>query len=94
MEAVLETFYRNIGTPPPAPGIERLAFFAVEAAYTALREAWQDELLTDGAVDAAEKRLEEKMGTTLDRDLVVDVLAAAVTELPDLGDAGLPRSAE
>lgn len=53
VERVLDTFYRNIGTPAPAPGIERLAFFAVEAAYMALREQWEDELLSDKATEEA-----------------------------------------
>lgn len=42
---VLGAYFRAIGTPPPAPGIERLAFLAVEAAWDGLRERWEAELL-------------------------------------------------
>lgn len=34
----------RFGTPPPAPGIERLAFLAVDAAYLSLRADWEAEL--------------------------------------------------
>ena len=63
VERVLDTFYRNIGTPPPAPGIERLAFFAVEAAYTALRRAWEEELFSDDAIDAAARAVFDASGS-------------------------------
>lgn len=42
---VLRDFYEAIGTPAPSPGIERLAFLAMEAAYDALWEQWEERLL-------------------------------------------------
>lgn len=100
VEQVLDTFYRNIGTPAPAPGIERLAFFAVEAAYTSLREAWQEDLLSDESIEAAIRA----MGVPYDdwsagnqaalRAKVRGELRGAIDAMPLLGAAGLPRSAE
>lgn len=44
---ILEAFYRSLDVPPPAPGVERLAFLAVEAAYGSLRAAWEEDLLAE-----------------------------------------------
>jgi len=95
VEAVLETFYRNIGTPAPAPGIEQLAFLAVEAARKGLREEWEDELLSDEAEDAvvrkfvdplADPEVAEKM-----RGIAREAIEARLSTLPPIEDPNLPR---
>lgn len=43
-QKVLRQFYDAIGTPEPSPGIERLAFLALEASYESLAEQWDEGL--------------------------------------------------
>lgn len=43
VEAVLEAYYKALGVPPPAPGVQRLAMIAVEAARRGLRREWEEE---------------------------------------------------
>lgn len=98
VEAVLGTFYRNIGTPAPAPGIERLAFLAVEASRKGLREEWEEELLSDEANEAvvrqfvdpdAQPDVAQKM-----RDAARAAIEARLSTLPTIEDPSLPRSTE
>lgn len=75
VEEVLDAFYRAIGTPAPAPGIERLAFIATEAARNALREEWEDELL-----GAEVKRAVEIAWNNTNPDAYPDVAAEKILE--------------
>lgn len=57
IEAVLRAFYRNIGTPAPAPGIERLAAITVETAKPLMRQEWEEVLLSEVVTEAVEKAM-------------------------------------
>lgn len=100
VENVLDTFYQSIGTPAPAPGIERLAFFAVEAAYAALREAWEEDLLSEDAIEAAAEAVDPSWADRSDdhkvveRVVILDQLLAALKTMPVLDRERLRRSAE
>lgn len=57
IEAVLRAYYRHIGTPAPAPGIERLAALAVDTGLPLMREEWEEEMLDSKVLAAAEAAL-------------------------------------
>lgn len=57
---VLDAFFAAIGTPAPAPGIERLALIAVESAYLSLRESFLEELEDPALLKRAESRFRQE----------------------------------
>lgn len=61
---MLAEFYAAIGTPAPAPGIERLAFLALEVSYSSLRDEWERDLLSDDAISALTSALETSGGAS------------------------------